>query len=282
MLSRFVSGKRLLSSLLLLSASTLCAMAAPAPQDQIALQGYTLRNVGSLEQQYAMAHDAGFKAIEIVSDQGVSPQQLNDLLNKYQLKVTSDHVHLADLEAETQKIIDFNQAINNHTIIVSWLTLDERPDSAEGWKQMGQRLDKLGATLKKQGMQLGYHNHNFEMKKYAGKTALEIMLDNASAQNLQVELDVAWVSRGGQDPVRFLQKYPGRIFAIHAKDNASIGVRDDEMNFAPPGSGILAWNEILPAAEKAGTRWYIVEHDLPKDPRAIITAGKSYLEQTLK
>lgn len=270
-------------SLLISSALFLTSPATFAASDaEIALQGYTLRNVGSLEQQYAMAHQAGFKAIEIVGDQGVSPAEMRALLKKYALTVTSDHVQLADLEADAQKVIDFNKAIGNNTIIVPWLKPEQRPDSAAGWRQLAQRLDKLGAQLSSQGMQLGYHNHNFEMKKYDGKTALDILLDNSSAQNLKVELDVAWVSRGGQDPVRFLNKYPGRIFAIHAKDNAAIGIRDDEMNFAPAGEGLLAWNEILPAAEKAGTRWFIVEHDLPKQPRAIITASREYLVKALQ
>ncbi len=281
MLQKFAPAA-LLATSMLLSGITGCATAAKSAETQIALQNYTLRNVGTLDQQFAMAHQAGFKAVEIVSDQGVSAGEMKALLKKYQLQVTSDHVQLADLEADANKIITFNKAINNHTIVVPWLKAEERPDSAEGWKQFGQRLDKLGASLRTQGMTLAYHNHNFEMKKYDGKTALEIILDSASAQNVAVELDVAWVSRGGQDPVRFLQKYPGRIFAIHAKDNASIGIRDDEMNFAPTGSGLLAWNEILPAAAKAGTRWYIVEHDKPNDPRAIIIEGRRYLEKTLK
>lgn len=272
----------LLATSLLLSGIAGCATAAKPADTNIALQNYTLRNVGTLEQQFAMAHDAGFKAVEIVSDQGVGAKEMKALLKKYQLQVTSDHVQLADLEADADKIVTFNKAINNRTLVVPWLEANERPDSAAGWQQFAQRLDKLGAALKKQGMTLAYHNHNFEMKKYDGKTALEIILDSSSPQNLQVELDVAWVSRGGQDPVRFLQKYPGRIFAIHAKDNASIGIRDDEMNFAPAGSGLLAWNEILPAAEKAGTRWYIVEHDKPEDARAIITEGRSYLEKELQ
>lgn len=52
---------------------------------------------------------------------------------------------------------------------------------------------------------------------------------------------MAWVTRGGQDPARLLKKYKGRVFAVHAKDHAPIGTRDDEMNFAPAGEGILTW-----------------------------------------
>lgn len=131
-------------------------------------------------------------------------------------------------------------------------------------------------------MQLGYHNHNFEMKKYGGITALEIILNHTKRDNLKLEMDAAWVSRGGQDPARLLQAYPGRVYAIHAKDNAGIGVRDDEMNFAPLGEGLLDWKTILPAAKASGVQWFIVEHDLPKDPWSIITTSHQNLRAALE
>ncbi len=94
-------------------------------------------------------------------------------------------------------------------------------------------------------------------------------------------MDAAWVSHGGQDPVRFLKKYPGRVYAIHAKDNASIGIRDDEMNFAPLGEGLLDWQAILPAAKESGVKWFIIEHDKPKDAWSIITTSHRNLSAAL-
>jgi sugar phosphate isomerase/epimerase len=48
------------------------------------------------------------------------------------------------------------------------------------------------------------------------------------------------------------------------KDLAAGSERSD----LPAGEGILRWQEILPAAEAAGARWWIIEQDNPADPIA--------------
>ncbi|MDY4387845.1 sugar phosphate isomerase/epimerase family protein [Pectobacterium aroidearum] len=267
--------------LLLMVSSGLALAERPAENQKIALQMYTLRSVNTLDEQFSMARTAGFKAVELVGTHGISASEMKGLLGKYQLKAIAAHVQFGELKSNMAEVVAFNKAIGNRMIIVPWLNVEDRPNSAGGWQRFGAEMNDLGRELKKQGMQLAYHNHNFEMKKYRGKTALEIMLDAAEPENLMLEMDVAWVSRGGQDPVRLLRHYKGRIYSIHAKDNTSIGIRDDEMNFAPPGEGILAWEEIIPAAAKAGTHWFVAEHDLPKDPQAIISAAYQSLYEKL-
>lgn len=279
MVNKIVGAVVLSLSLLVTGCSNAATKAEP--QAPIALQMYTLRNSGTLEQQFAIAQRAGFHAVELVGDQGVSAGEMKRLLSQYRLKAIADHVQLDDLQNDPAAIIAFNKAIGNKTLVMPWLKLEVRPDSAEAWQQLGKTLDTLGKQLNAQGMTLAFHNHNFEMKKYDGKTALDILMESTQPENLKLELDVAWASRGGQDPAAILSKYKGRIFAIHAKDNASIGVRDDEMNFAPAGEGLLAWNEVLPAAKAAGTQWYIVEHDKPKDAESIITTANRFLQQQL-
>lgn len=273
----------LLSTCLLASASLISfATTAAGVDDEIALQMYTLRNVGSVEKQFAMAHEAGFKHVEIVGTHDLNAGQLKALLRKNDLTVTSAHVQLTALENAYAQTVAFNKSVGNSTIIVPWIEPEDRPDSTQSWIEYAKRLDAMGARLRHDGMRLGYHNHNFEMKKYGGITALEIILNHSSRDNLQLEMDAAWVSRGGQDPVRFLKAYPGRIYAIHAKDNASIGIRDDEMNFAPLGEGLLDWSAILPAAKAGGVKWFIIEHDKPKDAWSIITTSLHNLRASLQ
>ncbi|MFW0974315.1 sugar phosphate isomerase/epimerase family protein [Leclercia pneumoniae] len=275
---------RLVLSTCLLASAALISFSASAASvdDEVALQMYTLRNVGSAEKQFAMAHEAGFKHVEIVGTHDLSAKQLASLLKKNDLTVTSAHVQLSALENDYAETVSFNKSVGNKTLIVPWIEPKDRPDSSQGWIDFAKRLDALGAKLHRDGLQLAYHNHDFEMKKYAGETALEIILKHSSPDNLKLEMDAAWVSRGGQDPVRFLKAYPGRIYAIHAKDNASIGVRDDEMNFAPLGEGLLDWSAILPAAKGSGVQWFIIEHDKPKDAWNIITTSLRNLRAALE
>ncbi|WNZ80889.1 sugar phosphate isomerase/epimerase [Pseudomonas sp. P105] len=166
--------------------------------------------------------------------------------------------------------------------MVPYLQPQERPTDARGWQKLGDELNALGARLRKDGMRLAYHNHDFEMKKYQGKTGYEWLVDATRPDNLALEIDAAWVSRGGQDPVRLIKRYSDRLFALHAKDNAGIGVRDDELNFAPVGEGLMAWDEIVATAQEEARPLYIVEHDLPKDPASIIKASKLNLQRELQ
>src|SRR5690606_26350236 len=110
---------------------------------------------------------------------------------------------------------------------------------------------------------------------FDSQTGLELLLE-ASGPALAVELDLAWVARAGHDPAAFLGRFPGRVFAVHAKDNAPDGQAQDEQGFAAVGQGVLDWKAILPAAADAGVQWYIIEHDLPLDPATGVEAGAAY------
>jgi sugar phosphate isomerase/epimerase len=101
------------------------------------------------------------------------------------------------------------------------------------------------------GMRLAYHNHDFELVDFDGRTGLELLFA-AAGPDLQTELDLAWVARAGLDPAVMLGKFRGHVFAVHAKDNAPKGQAEDEGGFAAVGQGVLDWNAILPAAAAAG------------------------------
>ncbi|MDV6252963.1 sugar phosphate isomerase/epimerase [Vibrio sp. EA2] len=261
--------------------SSSLVMAHAKHQDDIALQMYTLRDVGTLEEQFSLAQKTGFHAVELVGTQGVDSFELNRLLDLYQLDAMGAHVQLSALRNDLNTVISFNQSIDNQVIIMPWLAAEDRPTSAQGWKALGQELDAIGKTLRENGMQLAYHNHDFEMKKYEGKLALEWILEGSHADNLKLELDAAWVSRGGQDPAKLIKKWKKRIFSIHAKDNSGIGTHDNERNFTVIGDGIMAWDEVLPVAQKANVQWYVVEHDMPADAEAIISKANQYLTEHL-
>jgi sugar phosphate isomerase/epimerase len=54
------------------------------------------------------------------------------------------------------------------------------------------------------------------------------------------------------------------------------------MGFADVGHGVLDWAALLPAAKAAGAEWYIVEHDLPKEPLVSIRRSFEFLQNALR
>ncbi|WP_369981718.1 sugar phosphate isomerase/epimerase family protein [Xanthomonas bundabergensis] len=267
-------------ALLFLVALPAFARDAAGPQKPIAVQMYTLRNAGSLDQQLKIVHDAGVGAVETVGTQDVSAVELKRLLDKYSIKAISSHVQLADLRKDLDAAVAFNRSIGNTTLVVPYLDQKDRPTDAAGWTALGKELGQLSKRVRAKGMRLAYHNHDFELVDFDGKTGLELLFA-AAGPDLETELDLAWVARAGYDPAVMLGKFKGRMFAVHAKDNAPKGQAEDEGGFAAVGRGVLDWNAILPAAAGAGVRWYIIEHDRPRDPATVIQTGADYLRAHL-
>ena len=161
-----------------------------------------------------------------------------------------------------------------------YLDKKDRPIDAAGWTALGQELGRIAKQVRGKGMRLAYHNHDFELADFDGRTGLELLFA-AAGPDLQTELDLAWVARAGLDPAVMLAKFRGHVFAVHAKDNAPKGQAQDEGGFAAVGQGVLDWSAILPAAAAAGVHWYIIEHDQPRDPARIIQTGADYLREHL-
>jgi len=272
--------RRIATLALLLAALPAFAAETGGAEKPIAVQMYTLRNAGTLDQQLKIVHDAGVHAVETVGTQNVSAAELKQLLDKYGIKAISSHTALADLRNDLDKVVAFNRAIGNTTLVVPYLDSKDRPTDAAGWAALGKELGRISERVRAKGMRLAYHNHDFELVDFDGRTALELLFE-AAGPDLQTELDLAWVARAGYDPVRMLEKFRGRLFAVHAKDNAPEGQAEDEGGFAALGQGVLDWSAILPAASAAGVHWYIIEHDQPRDPAKVIQTGADYLREHL-
>lgn len=268
------------AALLLFSALPAFAQTTDAQAKPIAVQMYTLRNVASLEEQLKIVHDAGIHAVETVGTQNASAADLKRLLEKYSIQVVSTHVQLSDLRSDLDKVVAFNKSIGNSVLVVPYLKKEERPTDAAGWTALGKKLGAISNKVRAKGMTLAYHNHDFEIVDFNGKTGLELMFEGAGPK-LEAELDLAWIARAGYDPAALLGKFRGRVFAVHAKDNAPTGQAKEEDGFAALGKGVLNWNAILPAAARAGVRWYIIEHDHPLDPAAVVKTGAAYLNEHL-
>ncbi len=245
----------------------------------IAVQLYTLRYYpdtfsGILEQVAA----AGYKAVELVHTHGLPAPDLRAALEKHGIRPISAHVSVETLQTEPDSVIEFHRAIGNDTVIVPGLPESMRgKDSARAWHNVGRLLNLLGSRYRDAGLRLGYHNHAFEMATVDGKLALDWMLESTDPENLFFEPDLAWIVRGGVNPLELLERYQGRCRRIHVKDIAPAGQNEDEDGWADVGYGILDWEQLLPAAKATGAEWYIVEHDNPRDPVKSICRSMEFL-----
>jgi sugar phosphate isomerase/epimerase len=134
-------------------------------------------------------------------------------------------------------------------------------------------LNKTDEACKKAGIGFAYHNHDAEFRAVEGQIPYEMFL---SQTKMQMELDLAWATKGGKDPVELFKQHPGRFPLWHVKD------LDKEMKTVlPVGEGVVEYKRIFDAASTSGMKHFFVEHDMPKDPWASITTSYSYLSKML-
>jgi sugar phosphate isomerase/epimerase len=132
-----------------------------------------------------------------------------------------------------------------------------------------------GAELAREGVTLCYHNHEHEFRTaFNGVYALDILAEHTDPAALAFEIDVAWVTFGGEDPVRVLQRMAGRVPAIHVKDLYALSERGQ---FTTVGTGVVNVKGSIETALALGIEWIVIEQDHLRNLTAFETITASYL-----
>jgi sugar phosphate isomerase/epimerase len=134
-------------------------------------------------------------------------------------------------------------------------------------------LNKTDEACKKAGIVFAYHNHDAEFRAVEGQIPYEMFLAQTT---MKMELDLAWATKGGKDPVELFNQHPGRFPLWHVKD-----LDAKREIILPVGEGTIDYKRIFDAASVAGMKHFFVEHDMPKDPLASITSSYNYLSKML-
>lgn len=133
-------------------------------------------------------------------------------------------------------------------------TLDEINKSIEVFQ-------KTGEAARKAGIGFAYHNHATEFDAVpgdpAGKTPYELILSQTDSDQVKMELDLAWATKAGKDPVALFNERPGRFPLWHVKD-----IKADKTTITEVGNGVVDFKRVFAAAKTAGLRYFFVEQDM--------------------
>lgn len=133
---------------------------------------------------------------------------------------------------------------------------------AETWIALAKRLEEACKKVNDAGFAFGWHNHHWEfMPLPGGELAMELILEHAPS--VDWEMDVAWVVRGGANPLTWIADHGSRITTAHVKDIARKGENGDEDGWADVGHGTMDWTALMSALKGAGVDLFVAEHDKP-------------------
>jgi len=231
--------------------------------DRIALELYTLRDLTSTDMLGTLRKVAeqGYKAVEFAGYGNSTAAEVRAELDKLGIRGVAMHTNLNALQTERDRLIDDAHTLGSEYVVLASVPQDQR-GSVDVARQLASAFNGFGEACRAGGLQFGYHNHNFEFAPLDGTNMYNILLENTDPALVKFELDAFWVSFAGVDPVELLGRLAGRVPLLHAKDMEAGEAKAD----APIGEGITPWKELLSAAAAAGTEYYIVEQDHPRNP----------------
>jgi sugar phosphate isomerase/epimerase len=225
---------------------------------------------GTLRKLYAL----GFREIEFAGFYGKSAADIGKLLKTIGLTPVSMHAGADDIAAKGEQIIADAKTLGLRFIICSspmtdaskakleWTKKMDALDPGD-WKMNAALFDKFGMQVKTAGMQFGYHNHHVEFKKFGEHTAFDTLFASTDPELVKIELDVGWAVAASQDPVAILNKYKGRVVALHIKDIGKLDPDPHKATTVAVGEGTIDWKKVIGTAHANGVKHYFYEQEAP-------------------
>jgi sugar phosphate isomerase/epimerase len=263
-----------------------------APEKVAGLQLYSLREQLPKDVKGVMAKvaQAGYKEVETFGYEkqkgywGLDAKEFAQLLKDNGLTTPSGHYD-ANQFFGTGSTVDLDAHIEaanitgQEYIIVPSLN-EKFIKTGDDFKQVAEKMNKMAELLKKGGLKLGYHNHNFEWKPADGTTFYDTLLKSTDPKLVFMEMDIYWVVRAGQDPVAILNDHAGRFKFVHIKDRDKT---NPNIN-TEIGNGDIDFKQIIPKAKAAGVTHFIMEQEIFTniDPYVSIKQSADYIKNVLK
>jgi len=284
---RFLKNTSLVSAGILLSS---CEFGATSKKAGIQL--YSLRDIigKDVKGTIAAVSAAGYKEVEMYglsADQqffGWKVKEFAALLQQHQLTSPSGHyapekfLYENGSGDEVKQLCDIARGMGHRYIVIPWLE-EEKRKTIDQYKQLAELMSKAAVICKAEGIELAYHNHDFEFADINGQKGYDILLKETDPDMLKMELDLYWVVKAGYDPVEIFKAYPGRFPMLHVKDMD----KEDNTKNTEVGNGSINFKKIFEHASNAGVKHYYVEQENNYQPDILgsINSSSSFLRKKL-
>ena len=133
--------------------------------DVLSIQLYTMRSMGDLDRILDAVAKAGYRHVETVGSHLDDAATTEARLDAHGLKAPTSHVGIAALRERPRRW----SRPAGRSAATSCSCRRCRPISATwtaaGWRALGRELGAMAERLRGQGIELGYHNHHWELRQ---------------------------------------------------------------------------------------------------------------------
>lgn len=262
----------------------------------VGLQLYSVRDFlqNDFEGTLKKIKDMGYDYVEPAGFYGMTAEKFSEGLKKAGLTAICAHIPYAEMMADGDKVVNDCLTLGIKYVAIPYLDEKTRPGS-DDFENVLETIRAFGKKCADSGIQLLYHNHDFEFIKMPdGRYGLDYMYETVDASLLATELDCCWVNVAGESPADYVRKYAGRCPVVHLKDFTGqktanmynlIGLKETAketaaFEFRPVGYGKQDVPSILKAATESGASYLVVEQDQPGEQTSLeaVEMSRKYLK----
>ncbi len=237
----------------------------------IGLELYSLRDqfAKDVPKTLDRVRDLGFQSVEVAGTYKLTPEEFKQQLEAKGLKPISGLFDYARFRDDVEGVAREAKTLGLQYVGCAWIAHKTGAFNEADMRGAIDVFNRAGAALAKHGLKFFYHTHGYEFQPYGDGTLFDLMMKETKPEWVRFEMDVYWIIHPGQDPVKLLEKYGNRFELMHVKDmrkgtpTGLLTGKSDVTNDVAIGTGMMKWNDILKAAEKAGVKWYFIEDESP-------------------
>jgi sugar phosphate isomerase/epimerase len=256
-----LSRRSFLSALAVAPLGAAALASAETKQIPIGLELYSVRNILAKDLMGTVSGVAkmGYQCVEFFSPYyswtTAKATEVRKELDTLGVRCYSTHNGTGSfMPTGINKAIELNKILGARYIVMAY---PGEPKTVDDWKKVADQLNQANDTMKAQGLNAGYHNHDAEWRKLPdGQLPLRIIADNTD-KSIMLQLDVGTCVAMGGDPAAWIESNPGRIRALHLKEWSPT----DQYKVLF-GEGVAPWKKIFAAAESVGgAEFYLIEQE---------------------
>ena len=244
--------------------------------ERIGLELYAVRKAmrADPERTLAAVRAMGYSEVELLwsfKNFDRTPNQVRATLAREGLRAPSAHIDPGSILTNWDQSLDTAKLLGHDYLIVASLP-SEAMRTLDGWRMWADRFNTAGATARRAGIWLAFHNEPDHMPAIDGVVPYDMFVERLDPSVVRLQLDVGNLTMGGGDPMAYLERYKDRYWSFHLKDVVVDRTRDTEL-----GTGTVDFKRFLAAVPNINLKPCYVEHENPKDELASAKINVDYL-----
>jgi len=207
--------------------------------------------------------DVGYRRVEMCSPAGykdlgfgglmkLKGAEIKKIIQDAGLGCESCHFGIGELKDHLDERVAWAKELGLKQMILATFAMP-KDATLDDWKRAADGLNPIGDKVQAAGIQLGYHNHDFEFKKYGDVLVYDELMKHFDPKLIKMQFQVAVISIGYLAQT-YLTKYPGRFISLHLADWSP-----EEKKTVALGKGVVDWRAVFTAAKTGGIKNYFVE-----------------------